>query len=148
MPTQLSTELEWQKWQEEDERLCHTQAIFLLEELDPNIWAVSANKTGIYLQPREQVRWLTSWERELKQWNLRLPAAWTGYLSAMHPRRQETWRKYSLTSSMCHDISPKDRSSERAVVVAFSLNRLLTLMQEFSSVGRPMTGESMQEKYQ
>ena len=50
MPTALSTGLEWIKWEEEDERLAHTQAIFLLEELDPRIWSVTANRTGIYLQ--------------------------------------------------------------------------------------------------
>lgn len=148
MPTALSTGLEWIKWEEEDERLAHTQAIFLLEELDPHIWSVTANRTGIYLQPREQVRWLTSWEQTIHKWNLPLPAVWTGYLSAMHQKRQEIWKKYSGTSSLWPEHSPKDRALERVEAVAFSLNRLLTMMQECSSVGLRTTGESMREKYQ
>ena len=148
MPTALSTGLEWMKWEEEDERLAHTQAIFLLEDLDPHIWAVAANRTGIYLQPREQVRWLTSWETTLHRWNLPLPAVWTGYLSAMHQKRQETLKKYSHISSRSLELSPVDRASVRVEAVAFSLNRLLTMMQECSSVGLRTTAESMREKYQ
>lgn len=148
MPTALSTGLEWHKWEEEDERLCNCQAIFLTWELDPHIWAIKANRTGIYIQPREQVRWLTNWEVELARWNLQIPAVWTGYLSHMLQKRQETWKKYSLTSSTHLDTSPKDRSFERVEAAAFSLSRLLTLMREFSSDGHPMGGESMREKYQ
>jgi hypothetical protein len=142
----MSSELEWAKWKEEDERFCNCQAIFLLEELQPTLWAITANATGIYIQPREQVRWLTPWERSLIGAKLRLPAVWTGYLSAMAPKRRETWKKYSNTSSSHLKLSPQDRSTERVLAAVSSQSRLLTQMQEFFFDGHPMGAESMQEK--
>ena len=83
MPTALSTENEWRKWQEEDERLCNCQALMLLEELDPNVWAIAASRTGITITPRDQVHGMTVWERTLIKSKLKIPVAWTGCLSRL-----------------------------------------------------------------
>lgn len=147
MPTSLSTELEWMKWEEEDERLCHCQAIFLLDELDPNVWAMSANRTGVYIQPRDQVHGLTLWEKTLHKSGLKTPAVWTGYLSRSVHLGKLTSRKSFRTSSMWPEHSPRDRSSARVQAGVFSLSRLLTVMQESFLDGLHMEAESMREKY-
>ena len=51
----------------DDEALCVAQALLLMEHLDPHLWAIQANATGIVIYHRNQIHQCTSWEKSLHQ---------------------------------------------------------------------------------
>lgn len=121
--------------QEDDERLCNAQLLMLLEHLDPYVWAVQADKTGIVLYPRAQVHQLTTWEQTLLKTDFQIPAEWIGGLDHI----VQTTNRHLMTSSGTSGTSrinwAHKGASGRAQAVAFSLIRFNQTMREFSSGG-------------
>lgn len=115
--------------------LCNGQAVMLLEHLDPYVFAVQASATGIVLYPRQHVPKLTTWEQSLIQSELPIPADWIGGLAAIDRRQQKASMKSSDTSETRWSKLQAQAASERARVVAFSLNQFNQKLAEFSSVG-------------
>lgn len=141
----FTTKAEWQVKRWDNECICVYQALLLLEHLDPQVWAIQANDNGITLYPRRQIRKITTWERSLNQAPLPIPCEWTGFLSRFDQPTSEKWTTYSSTSSHWPDLSRTGVLSSQEGVDVSSLNRLLLLMQEYLSVGRPMEVKSMKD---
>ena len=117
---------------EDDRRLCIGQALLLLEHLDPHVFAIQASATGIVIYPRAQVQQLTTWERTLLQTQLPIPAEWIGGLGHIDQETQMLSRKSSHISEKRRlGFLRQAAASERARVVAFSLNQYNQTMQEF-----------------
>lgn len=130
------------------ERVAHAQAVELMDRLDPELWAIQASRAGIVMYPRNHVHGITTWERTLVKQNFPIPAAWIGYLSAMHQLQMESLSNASPTSSKRVSTSPREVLLEKVQAADFSLTRFLIAMQEFSSDGHPTGEKSMLEKYQ
>ena len=129
----------------DDQVLCLDQALLLMEHLDPALWAIQANATGIAIYPRKQIHKLTAWERSLAKAPLQIPCDWTGYLSASDRPVHEKWTKYLNTASHSPDSSLTGAISSQEGAEDSSLNRLLLLMQAYLLNGRPMGVKSMQD---
>jgi len=114
---------------EEDAAICHTQAVFLLDHLDPNLWAIQAGITGIQLLPRHQVNGITTWERTLPQLNLQIPSEWIGALSRIDAEQRQRYETSLATQSSSEKEWLKTRQSQKLAAVAFSLTRLLSRME-------------------
>ena len=136
---------EWQVKRWDNECMCVYQALLLLEHLDPQVWAIQANDSGIAIYPRNQIRKITTWEKSLNQAPLPIPCDWTGYLSHSVQKTSEKWTRYSSTYSHSQGTSPPDVCLSQGEGDVSSLNRLLLLMQEYLSVGRPLEVKSMKD---
>lgn len=133
---------------EDDQRLCIGQALMLLEHLDPYVFAVQASATGIVLYPRQQVQKLTTWEQTLLQTELPIPAEWIGGLAHIDQVTNPNYKK-SLAITRTQQSSWKGKqASERAQVVAFSLNQFNQMLRECSSVGATSGTKSTQDACQ
>ena len=117
----------------------------LLEFCDPATYCLSSNITGVNVYLRCHGPKTTAWERDLWDSGRQLPAAWTGYLSHSVQKTSEKWTKYSSTSSHLPDTSPTHAHLSQGEGDVSSLNRLLLLMQEYLSVGRPLEVKSMKD---
>ena len=130
---------------EEDAAICHTQAVFLLDHLDPNLWAIQAGITGIQILPRHQVHGITTWERTLPQLNLQIPSEWIGALSRIDAEQQRRFETSLATRSSSEKEWLKTRQSQKQAAVAFSLTRLLSRMEAYLSDGQTQRIESTPE---
>lgn len=115
--------------------LCNAQAVFLLEHLDPYVFAVQASATGVVLYPRQHVQKLTTWEQTLRRTELPIPAEWIGGLAAIDQQQQMNSKTSSDTSETLLSKSQARAASERAQAVAFSLIRFNQRLEEFSLGG-------------
>ena len=133
---------------EDDRNLCIGQALMLLEHLDPYVFAVQASATGIVPYPRKQVQKLTTWEQTLRQTELPIPAEWIGGLAHIDQVTNPNYKKSSATTETLQNSCQGRAASEKARVVAFSLNRFNQTMQEFSSGGATTATKSTQDACQ
>ena len=124
------------------------QAIRLMEVTDPELFAISANAHGITLYPRYEHQDLTTWEKTLTQACYPIPSDWTGYLQLTNQPMHEKWTTYLNMHSMSPSLPPPRAKQSKEQAVAFSLSRLLAVMQEYLSGGHRLEVKSMTELLQ
>jgi len=129
---------------DEDIALCNCQAILLLDELDPNVFAIQASATGISIYPRSHYPRITTWEQTLLKTECMIPSAWTGALSRLSAQQQRNSETQLATAQTEQEIWRAQLASEKARAVAFSLTHLQRLMQEFLSDGATTATPSIQ----
>ena len=124
------------------------QAVRLMEVTDPSLFAIQANAHGITLYPRYEHPNLTTWEKSLNQLSYPIPSEWTGWLSLTDLPTHEEWMKFSSTYSNSESSSLEIQNWSKEQVVAFSLNRLLVVLQEYLSGGHHLEVKSMEDVLQ